>query len=153
MIQESGIHVNKRCNNDRLEAFRRENHSRCVVCGQPRPGGLGLAFHAEPDGSVTARFDAAGRFEGYDGMVHGGVISALADGAMTHCLFAHGIAAVTAELNVRFRHPMNADEPVEIVARITRDARPLFTLQADLAQNGRVKARATAKFMETEDRP
>ena len=71
----------------------------CVV----GPAELGLEFRVLADGSVTASFDCGESFDGYGGMLHGGVVSAIADGAMTNSLFAYGIAAVTAELNVRFR--------------------------------------------------
>jgi acyl-coenzyme A thioesterase PaaI-like protein len=82
-------------------------------------------------------------------MLHGGVISAIADGAMTNCLFARGLRAVTAELNVRFRHPIVLDSPLEAAARVTRESAPLFLVEATLTQNGEVRATATGEFMET----
>ncbi len=136
-----------------LHETRREAHPRCVVCGRPDPPGLGLDFRVRPDGSVIGRFDCPDDFEGYGGMLHGGVISAVADGAMTNCLFAHGVAAVTAELNVRFRHPVQLGSPLTVTARIARRAEPLYLLEAELAQDGEVKARATAKFMEIDGEP
>jgi len=110
---------------------------------------MGLEFRLRADGSVTADFACDADFEGYGGMLHGGVISAIADGAMTNCLFAHGIAAVTAELKVRFRHPMKVGTPLTVTARITRWAEPLFVVEARLVQRGRLKATATGKFMQT----
>ena len=136
-----------------LEATRHDMHPRCMVCGRPGPAGLGLEFRLLSDGSVTADFDCAANFEGYGGMLHGGVVSAIADGAMTNCLFAHGIAAVTAELNVRFRHPMELGTPLSVTARITRRTEPLFLVEAELTQAGRLKAKATGKFMETPGGP
>ena len=132
---------------DTLEAFQQRMHSGCVVCGQCGPGRLGLQFDVLDDGSVTADFDCSAAFEGYDGMLHGGVISAIADGAMTNCLFAHGIHAVTGELTVRFRHPVELGEPLAVTARIVRDASPLFMVEAELAQSGLLKAKAKAKFV------
>jgi len=122
-----------------------------MVCGRPGPAGLGLEFQVQADGSVTASFDCHENFEGYDRMLHGGAISAIADGAMTNCLFAHGITAVTAELNVRFRHPMELGTPLRVAARITRRAAPLFLVEAELTQAGRLKAKAAGKFMERTD--
>lgn len=131
-----------------LEATRRGRHPRCVVCGRPPRVGLGLECHLQPDGGVTACFDCRQSLEGYDGMLHGGVISAIADGAMTNCLFAHGVTAVTAELNVRFRHPIVLGTPLTVAARITRHCEPLFVVEATLTQAGQLKARATGKFMD-----
>ena len=132
-----------------LEATRSDMHPRCIVCGRSGPAGLGLKFQVQPDGSVSASFDCRKDFEGYDGMLHGGVISAIADGAMTNCLFAHGITAVTAELNVRFRHPVELGEPLTVTAKITRRTAPLFCVEAKLTQADQIKVTATGKFMET----
>ncbi|RKY26104.1 MAG: PaaI family thioesterase [Planctomycetota bacterium] len=132
-----------------LAATRDRLHSHCVVCGRPALAGLGLEFCVQADGSVVASFDCDENFEGYGGMLHGGVISAIADGAMTNCLFAHGITAVTAELNVRFRHSIELGRELKVTARITRRTEPLFVVEAELAQAGQLKAKATGKFMET----
>lgn len=131
-----------------LAAVRRERHGRCVVCGR-RPAGLGLDFRLTEDQAVTAEFACSADFQGYDGMLHGGVISAILDGAMTNCLFAHGVSAVTAELNVRFRHAVRIGEFATVTARLIRSARPLFVLAAELIQDGQRKATAGGKFMET----
>lgn len=136
-------------NTETLRRTRQAQHSRCVVCGRCGPASLQLEFTVQDDGSVTAPFQCARRFEGYNGMLHGGVISAIADGAMTNCLFARGLRAVTAELNVRFRHPIVLDSPLEAAARVTRESAPLFLVEATLTQNGEVRATATGKFMET----
>ena len=132
-----------------LEITRENLHPRCVVCGRPGLAGLGLEFQVQTDGSVMASFDCRKNFEGYDGMLHGGVISSIADGAMTNCLFAHGITAVTTELNVRFRHPVELGTPLTVTAKITRRTDPLFCVEAKLTQAGQLKAKATGKFMET----
>ena len=133
-----------------LEATRENLHPRCVVCSR---SGLGLEFQVQSDNSVTASFDCHENFEGFAGVLHGGIISAIADGAMTNCLFAYGITAVTAELNVRFRHPIELGAPLMVTARITSRAESLFIVEAELTQAGQLKAKATGKFMETPGGP
>lgn len=135
--------------NELRKALARREHPCCVVCAEDRPDGWGVAFRVEPDGSVAADVPGDLAHQGYRGMLHGGMISTLADGAMTHCLFACGIRAVTAELQVRFRHPVRADRPVRVRAWITRRAEPLFVLQAELEQDSQCMVRATGKFMQT----
>ncbi|NBB95972.1 MAG: PaaI family thioesterase [Planctomycetes bacterium] len=132
-----------------LEATRGGLHERCVVCGRAGPAGLGLEFRVEPDGRIVADFAAGEAFEGYGGMLHGGVISAIADGAMTNCLFAHGIAAVTGELTVRFRHPVQADRSLCVSAMLVEASEPLYHVQAEIIQDGVVKATAKGKFMQS----
>jgi uncharacterized protein (TIGR00369 family) len=92
---------------------------------------------------------AATEFEGYNDFLHGGVISALLDGAMTNCMFAHGYAALTAELNVRFHHPVLIGAPATVRAWIKKDLYPLFIVEAEVVQNQQVKATAAGKFMKS----
>ncbi len=100
------------------------------------------------DGSVQARFNCDKVFEGYANVLHGGVVSSLLDGAMTNCLFAHGHPGVTAELTVRFRHPVRTGEAVTVRAWIERCFPHLHVLRAELVQNGQLVATARGKFMD-----
>jgi acyl-coenzyme A thioesterase PaaI-like protein len=130
-----------------LRQIRSRAHPDCVVCGQEQPAGLGLRFELREDGSVCAHFQAGEPLQGYPSLLHGGVTSSLLDGAMTNCLFAHGIEAVTAELKVRFRHPITVEDSMQISAWISRSQSPLFVVDARICQGGVVKARGTGKFM------
>jgi len=100
------------------------------------------------DGGVEASFECKAKYRGYESILHGGVTSSLLDGAMTNCLFAHGIVAVTAEMRVRFRHPIALDVSLTVSAHVTRSQAPLHIVEAQIVQDGQVKARATGKFME-----
>lgn len=133
---------------DELAQTRARAHGGCVVCGPANARGLGLAFASLPDGGVEARFACDHVFQGYAGVLHGGVIASLLDGAMTSCLFARGRAAVTAELNVQFRHPVVAGRTAKVRAWITRATPPLHVLAAQVVQDGQTKATATGKFMD-----
>lgn len=125
-------------------------HPYCLACSRAHEGCLGLQFLLQDDGSVETRFECCAEFQGYDGILHGGVTSTLLDAAMTNCLFAHGIQAVTAELNVRFRHPIQTDEFVKVSANIRQATPPLFIVEARLHQAGQCKAQSTGKFMQFE---
>jgi acyl-coenzyme A thioesterase PaaI-like protein len=67
---------------------------------------------------------------------------------MTNCLFAHGIVAVTAEMNIRFRHPIKLGMPIVLRAKITREQSPLYVVDASLIQENQLRAKSTGKFME-----
>ena len=123
-------------------------HENCVVCGPSNDRGLHLQFVLLADGSVQTSFDCGKAFEGYPGSLHGGVISALLDGAMAHCIFAHGHAGFTAELKVRYRHPVVVDHVAVVRGLIKRYSPPLYLMEAELLQNGQVRATATAKFID-----
>jgi len=129
-----------------------QRHINCIVCGPANKRGLGLEFSLSQDGAVEAVFDCDEVFQGYEHVLHGGVVSSLLDGAMTNCLFAKGCCAVTAELNVRFRHPVVTGRDARVRAWVERSTRPLHILKAEVVQDGQVKATASGKFMDLPDR-
>jgi uncharacterized protein (TIGR00369 family) len=118
-----------------------------LFCGKLNPIGFKLAFHARDDGSVHAVFSCERPLQSYPETLHGGVIAALLDSAMTNCLFSRGVVAVTAELTVRFLSPVLIDHPAEVTAFITRARGPLYVLQAELRQGKTLTARAQATFV------
>jgi len=134
--------------NDNIAKAQAAWHGGCIACGRLNPMGLRLAFASKDDGSVEATFPCAQVFEGYGGRVHGGVVATLLDAAMTNCLFARGIAALTGELTIRFRHSVDIAAPACVRAWVERSSRPLYLLRAELIQREEVKARASGKFME-----
>ncbi|MFH1613569.1 MAG: PaaI family thioesterase [Planctomycetota bacterium] len=121
-------------------------HPKCVVCSFGNGNGLHLEFDVADDGSVTATFQCDEAFEGYPGILHGGVIASILDGAMGNCMFARSLATVTVEMTTRFRHPIITGREAMVSARITRSSHPLYLLEADIRQNGKVKATAKGKY-------
>ena len=127
--------------------LRGQYHPDCIVCGPNCRHGLKMQIALDDQGVAVGNFNCDGLYEGYSGIMHGGVISALLDGAMTNCLFLHGRAAVTAQLVINFRHPVRLNVPAQVRAWITQGDPPVFRLQAQLVQEGEVKAAARAAFM------
>jgi uncharacterized protein (TIGR00369 family) len=122
-------------------------HSQCILCGRQNAQSLHLSFHPAGDGAVRTRFEVHPELQGYDGLLHGGVIAALLDEVMTHCLFHHGVQAVTGDLHVRFVRAVPCDVPLEIRARMLSASPPLYRLRAEIVADERVMAWAEAKFM------
>ena len=140
--------TNPAMDRDNLRHARDRMHPRCVVCSPANLAGLRTEFVLQPDGSVTGEFPGGVGFEGYPGLLHGGVTAALLDGAMTNCLFAHGIEAVTAELTIRYRHPVDVRGSIAVRASLTESHGDLHLLRAELRQEGQIKATALGKFIE-----
>jgi acyl-coenzyme A thioesterase PaaI-like protein len=124
-------------------------HPHCIVCGAGNPRGLGLRFVASDDERrVEATFDCSEIFEGYVGVVHGGIVSAVLDGAMANYLFHLGCTAQTGGLSVRFRHPVLVGRRATVRAWLKRSRGRLHVLAAELEQDGQVKAVASGRFLE-----
>lgn len=109
--------------------------------------GLRLKFRPQADGSVEGAAFCAKALTGYDGLLHGGVAALMLDSAMTNCLFAAGITALTGELAIKYRAPVMIGRAVALKAWIEKDHDPLFLLKSELRQDGAVKVSAEAKFM------
>lgn len=124
----------------------RSVHPNCVACSPQNVRGYKLHFQRCEDGSVESCFKLGSDCEGFPGLVHGGLISLLLDSAMTHCIFANRLKALTAELVIRFSIPVQTNVTGAVKARIVRDHPRLYVLEAEVYQNGTKKANATGRF-------
>ncbi len=112
------------------------------------PGGLlGLRFWPDGANSVVASVRPRPEWQGYAGILHGGVVSTLLDAAMTHCLFHHEVEAMTASLKVRFIEPTPCAGQLDLRATLSDQRRHVYLLDAELMNHGRVLARAEARFI------
>ncbi len=126
--------------------------SMCFACGKENPISLGLVFELNDQGQVVADFIPGDVHQGYDNIMHGGLVSTLLDEAMAKVLYLHNIKAVTAEMKTRFKKPVKIGEKVEITGILNdRHGKLLFTEAYLKDKNGQVIARAEAKFIEIKD--
>ncbi len=86
--------------------LRARPQTACFVCGQDNPRGLRIPYQCGNGGEVTATWTPSTEFEGFRGIVHGGLVSTVLDEAMSKAVAAAGREALTAELRVRFRRPV-----------------------------------------------
>lgn len=131
-----------------LEVTKKQAHPGCIGCSLENTDGLALEFSVRTDMGVEAEFQCSRLYQGYPGFLHGGITSLLLDSAMTNCLFAHNITAVTARLIIRFILPVAVDQSAVVRAWIRENEPPLYVLEAELAQKGQVLVRASAKFID-----
>jgi len=104
-----------------LIKIRDRVHPNCFVCNLANPKGLHIEYVlSDSDEEVRASFWCDKRYESFPGVVHGGVISSILDGAMCNCLFVRGKTAVTVEMITRFRHSVKVGRMATVSARITR---------------------------------
>lgn len=129
-----------------LENTRRREHPTCWVCGSGAEG-LGVDFRPDGDDRVVAIFACDPRYSGYEGFVHGGVVSSLLDGAMTSVLMARGDNSLTADLQVRFLEPVLVGQPAIVRAWLRHSRRRLSLLEAEIRQGTHLRATARARFL------
>lgn len=124
-----------------------KSHKYCLLCGKENPFSLGLEFYMDEKGLVSSSFCGNKKFQGYEGILHGGVISALLDSTMTNCLALNGIEAVTGELKVRYLESIPYNACLDIRAWITGSKSRLYFLKSEIKYNNKLMARAEALFM------
>lgn len=124
------------------------SHRYCLMCGRDNPLSFGLCFQPDRENGVTALFQGDDSLQGYTGIIHGGVLSALLDTAMAQCLLHQGIEAVTGELNVRFSQSVDCHSILTIRAWIDETLPPLYHLRAEIRVNGDRVCRAKGRFMQ-----
>jgi len=125
-----------------------QQHGGCIMCGAQNPVGMELHFCACEDDGVEATLTVPERFQGYRGIVHGGIVASLLDAAMTHCVKTIGHSAVTADLNVRYKHPVPIDTELALKGILVERTKHLFRLKAHLSQGRAVLATASARFVQ-----
>ena len=124
----------------------------CFACGRLNPTGLQLDFDVSAD-RATARYIGLQRHQGYDGALHGGIVTALLDETMGWAIFHQGIWGVTAKIAVTFKRPVPLGEELIISGEVARDrGRGIETKGTVVrAADGELLAEATALFLRMPD--
>jgi len=120
----------------------------CFVCGGKNLHGLKAKFLYDGE-NAFAEFIATESFEGYKGIFHGGIVASLLDEVMIKTILARNIFAVTAEMTVRFRHPIRTGERIRFVGRVTESKGRLFSTEGEaVGDDGTIYATATGIYLE-----
>ena len=124
----------------------------CFGCGNDNPIGLHLHF-AQTDDGVAAPYTPQPEHQGFDGIVHGGIIATVLDEAMAWATTSAGIWTVTAEMSVRFKHPLSVRESTTVAASVTENRGRVVATAGQLTRDhdGAVIATATATFVPVSD--
>jgi uncharacterized protein (TIGR00369 family) len=128
--------------------MRKQPNSRmCFGCGMENPIGLKLFFYELGDGRVLARFTPDKVHEGYPGVLHGGITSALLDEVLGRVCIAEDRWMVTAKMEVRYRRPIPIGEPLTIVGEPIEERERRMTVRGEIRlPDSSVGAEATATF-------
>ena len=101
---------------------KQPNSKHCFVCGMENPHGLQLSFYEQESGEVVAETIVPERYQGYPGVVHGGIVAAMLDEvAMRAAMVAdHNRFMVTAKMTLRYRKQIPVEAPLRFIGRIER---------------------------------
>ena len=123
----------------------------CFGRGKENPIGLKLEFIEKEDSYITT-FTPSLAHQGYDGIMHGGLISTILDEVMARYIHKKGFNAVTARLDVRFRKPTPIGQELTAVAKIAGKRGNMYELVGEIMlPDGTVTAQGKATIAVVED--
>jgi len=103
---------------------KQPNSRMCFVCGLQNPVGLKLAFYEETGtGQVRAEFTVPDEYQGYPGVVHGGIVAAILDEVSGRAVMLGGSdedLLATLRLTIRYRRPTPTGTPLTAVGWVER---------------------------------
>jgi len=123
---------------------RPADYRSCFGCGQDNPIGLKLAF--EWDGhTARAGFTPEAAYQGWPGLVHGGIMACLLDEGMGYAALFEVGYCVTARMHIKLKRPAYVGEPLVITSSVKRKTRKLVETEAtvSLKKDGTVVAEGT----------
>jgi acyl-coenzyme A thioesterase PaaI-like protein len=125
---------------------------RCFACGTLNTQGMGLELHVERDRSWT-ELSLEPRFQGWDGIAHGGILCTILDEVMAWSLAGADNWGVTARMNVEFRKPVPLDTPLRADGWITRERRRIIDTAGRIVDRttGTEYARATGVYVAADE--
>ena len=97
------------------------NSRMCFVCGLENPVGLKLRIYRTAPGEVETKFTAPQHFQGYPGVLHGGIAASILDEISGRAQMGDDLMAprfmFTARMQVKYRRNVPVGVPLRIVGR------------------------------------
>lgn len=129
-----------------------EMDSSCFACGHENSRGLGLSFFLEAN-ITKAYFCLSKDYQGFKGIVHGGVLATILDSVMLNNLFSLGIKAVTVKMDIRYRLPVCIDNGYMAEGFLKKVQGKFCVLNGRIIepQNKKIYASSTAIFRKIDE--
>jgi uncharacterized protein (TIGR00369 family) len=91
----------------------------CFGCGGRNPHGLALVFRFEGD-EIVAEYTPDERFQGFPGVLHGGVLATMLDETLSRAAVYAGKWMMTARLEIRYRRAAPIGQALRVSAQPTQ---------------------------------
>ena len=106
-----------------MDGTKQASGRMCFVCGVENPVGLHLKFYATAPREVTVDFTAPEYYQGYPGVLHGGIVASILDETAGRALMGDNPLRFmfTAKLEVKYRKNVPVGQPLKIIGKGVRD--------------------------------
>lgn len=124
----------------------------CFLCGRQNDIGLKMTWYNDREaGQVKATVIVPEYFNGYPGIVHGGIVAALLDETAGRAVLLDGDdrnLMVTAKLEVTFRHPTPTGEPLTVIGWVVQGGKERALVAGEIRlSDGTVTAQCKALLL------
>ena len=93
----------------------------CFICGLENPVGLHLHIYEVEPGVIETTYTAPEHFQGYPGVLHGGIVGAMLDEIAGRSHMGsdpnHSRFMFTAKLEVKYRQNVPVGKPLRVIGR------------------------------------
>lgn len=98
------------------------NADMCFVCGRSNPRGLYMRFYDDGDKTVWSDYTVDEIYQGYPGVVHGGIVAAMLDEVVgrVSMIEDHHHFMMTVKLEVKYRKPVPTQTMLRVEGRLER---------------------------------
>jgi acyl-coenzyme A thioesterase PaaI-like protein len=99
------------------------NSKMCFICGLENPVGLKLRIYQTEPGVIETTYTAPEHFQGYPGVLHGGIVATILDEISGRAHMGDPSAPrfmFTAKLEVKYRKNVPTNTPLKIIGKAGR---------------------------------
>jgi uncharacterized protein (TIGR00369 family) len=124
---------------------KQANSSHCFVCGLHNDYGLHMKFYEDESGKVVSDITVPKRFQGYPGIVHGGIIAAMLDEVSGRTITNSEATRwmVTASISIRYRKPVPVEKLLHLEGSLKQDSGAVARVRGEIYdENGVLLAEA-----------
>jgi acyl-coenzyme A thioesterase PaaI-like protein len=113
---------------------------------------MGLVLHVERDRAWTD-LSLEPRFQGWDGIAHGGILCTVLDEVMAWSLAGADNWGMTARMQVDFKRPVSLETPLRADGWITRSRRRLVDTEGSIVDlaSGAILVKATGVYVAADE--
>lgn len=129
--------------------IKQPNSKMCFICGLENPVGLHLHIYETEPGVVETKYIAPEHFQGYPGVLHGGIVAAILDEVSGRAHMGDSDAPrfmFTGKLEVKYRKNVPIGKPLKIIGRAGKDRKKFVEAWAGIFddESGELLAEANA---------
>jgi len=105
-----------------MSKIKQPNSRHCFICGVENPIGLHLHFYETEPGVIETQYTAPDHFEGFPGVLHGGIVAAIIDEVSGRAYMGSDPAnprfMFTGKLEIKYRKNVPIGKPLKIIGKV-----------------------------------